>query len=121
MTALSSSGLMPIRLAASAMVLGSSCMDIPPCSAEKDFREDEPGENRDGRTDEPGHQERVVDDELADAGGARSIEVDRCDDGTVVRDEEIAVHSRKHADQERRRDAERKAERHQGARGRRLA
>ena len=45
----------------------------------------------------------------------------RGDDRAVVRDEEIAVHRREHADEQQRPDAERKAERHERACGRGLA
>ena len=63
----------------------------------------------------------MVEQVFADARRAGAVELHRGDECAVVGDEEVAVHRREHADEQRGRDAERKAERHERARGRGLA
>src|SRR5271157_4713726 len=63
----------------------------------------------------------MVDHVFADPRGAGAVEANRGDDCAVVRDKEVAVHRREHSYEQQWPDAQRKAERHQRARGRGLA
>ncbi len=77
--------------------------------------------DRERSADEAGDKEGMVDYVLADPRRAGAVEVNRGNDCAIGRDEEVAVHRGKHADQQQGPDSERKAERHERTGRRSLA
>src|SRR5208283_3076200 len=59
--------------------------------------------------DKPGDEKGMVDHVFADPRGAGAVEVNRGDNCAVVRDKEVAVHSREHSYEQQWPDAQRKS------------
>ena len=70
---------------------------------------------------EAGNHKAVVENKFADFGRTRAVKINRRDNRTVVRDEEIAVHRDKRADDNRSGNAQRNTDGEQRCNGRPLA
>ena len=78
----------------------------------ENFHEQRSDDSRDDDARKARQHEAVVQQVLADDGGTRTVEVHGRDIGGVVRDEEVPVHARQHAQEHRALDSEAVGERH---------
>src|SRR5688572_23077734 len=101
--AASSSVATPMRSAASAMVLRGRV--TRGCLVDEKGGEEQAEAHAADGADEAGQHERVVQQIFADTRGAGTVELHRGDERAVVRNEEVAIHRRKHADEVGGRDA----------------